>query len=225
MYSVDLTAGPAGPDHLRGPVQHRQGSEDSQAAPSSSGCIPLRWYQGKNLQTRITTMSDLTWELPPTLCLQVKGQACPFLFLFSYLDRNFPILQVSAKVLINTSLLSSDWLFSVTAPLHLSAVLVVNSPPSLFLPLYLSILSPPPSRPPRLTPAGLAHQFDRQHFGLFWLRSHQVAADAAGPAAPQSPLQIWRHEGKSQCTSGRAQQEAPAPSFSISVWRNINYYQ
>lgn len=60
MYSVDLTAGPAGSDHLRGPVQHRQGSEDPQAAPSSSGCIPLRWYQGKNLQTRIATMSDLT---------------------------------------------------------------------------------------------------------------------------------------------------------------------
>lgn len=78
VYSVDVSVGPAGSHHLCGPVQHRQGPEDSQASPSSPGRVPLGWYQGKNPQ-RSGSISDPRTS-SSSLCLQVKGQGCGFCF-------------------------------------------------------------------------------------------------------------------------------------------------
>lgn len=48
VYPVDLSVGSAGSDHLCGPDHHHAGAEDTQGSPPSPGCVPLRWYQGKN---------------------------------------------------------------------------------------------------------------------------------------------------------------------------------
>lgn len=87
--------------------------------------------------------------------------------------------------------LSLNFLFlSVSFPSFLCLSLCLWTPVSVFPVPSLCALS--------LCPPGLIGQFGSQHFGLFRFSSHQIPADAAGSAAPQSPFQIWRHEGKSQ---------------------------
>lgn len=48
---------------------------------------------------------------------------------------------------------------------------------------------------------GLGGQYGSQCHGIFWTWTHQVSENSASPEAPESPVSVRRHEGKSHWIS------------------------